>query len=105
MLRLGVTQQAISHNLKPLGMTQKQGYEPKLRRVECRSCTRGMLGINERVSSLRIVSCHEKWICYDYTKKNKSGVPLGHVVYLVSYIMRCSNRMKPLLEFSTELIS
>ena len=52
-LTLGVTQPAISHRLKSLGMIQKQGnwvpYELKPRNVERRFFTCCLPGINERV--------------------------------------------------------
>ena len=123
-------QPAISHRLKSLGMIQKQGnwvqYELTPRNVECRFFTCEMLlAWHKRKGFLhRIVTGDEKWIRYDNTKKKKSWGPSGRAststakrnihgknlsppntfggINLVSYIMSCSNRTKPLLGLSTE---
>lgn len=82
-LTLQVTQQAISHRLKSLGMIQKQGnwvpYELKPRDVERRLCMSEMLlARNKKKSFLhRIVTGDEKWIHYDNPKKRKSWVKPG----------------------------
>lgn len=82
-LTLQVTQQAISHRLKSLGMIQKQGnwvpYELKPRDVERRLCISEMLlARNKKKSFLhRIVTGDEKWIHYDNPKKRKSWVKPG----------------------------
>ncbi|EFN76296.1 Histone-lysine N-methyltransferase SETMAR, partial [Harpegnathos saltator] len=74
-LTLEVTQQAISHRLKSLGMIQKQGnwvpYELKPRDVERRFCTCEMLLARHKRKGFlhRIVSGGEKWIYYDNPKK------------------------------------
>ena len=74
-LTLGVTQQAISHCLKLLGMIQKQGnwvpYELKPRNVERRFCTCEVLFARyKRKGFLHcIVTGDEKWIHYDNPKK------------------------------------
>lgn len=81
---LGVTQQAISHRLKSLGMIQKQGnwvpHELKPRDIERRLCISEMLLARQRKKSFlhRIVTGDEKWIHYDNPKKRKSWGPPGH---------------------------
>lgn len=81
---LAVTQQAISHHLKALGMVQKQGnwvpYELKPRDVERRFFTSELLlQRQERKSFLhRIVTGDEKWIHYDNSKQKKSWGRPGH---------------------------
>jgi len=83
-LTLGVTQQAISHRLKSLGMIQKQGnwvpYELKPRNVERRFSTCEMLLARHKRKGFlhRIVTGDEKWIQYDNPKKRKSWGPPGH---------------------------
>jgi len=119
-LTLGVTQQTISYHLKSLGMIQKQGnwvpYELKARNIERRFFTCEMLlARHKRKDFLHpIVTGDEKWIYYD--KKRKSWGPPGHAsistakpnihgkkccvfggISLVSCIMSCSNRTRPLL--------
>ena len=82
-LTLQVTQQAISHRLKSLGIIQKQGnwvpYELNPRDVERRLCMSEMLlARNKKKSFLhRIVTGDEKWIQYDNPKKRKSWVKPG----------------------------
>ena len=84
MLFRSVTQPAISHRLKSLGMIQKQGnlvpYELTPRNVERRFFTREMpLARHKRKGFLdRIVTGNEKWIHYDNPKKKKSWGPPGH---------------------------
>lgn len=81
---LGVTQQAISHRLKTLGMMQKQGnwvpYELKPRDVERRFFTcEQLLQRQKRKGFLhRIVTGDEKWIHYDNPKRKKSWGHRGH---------------------------
>lgn len=81
---LGVTQQAISHRLKSLGMIQKQGhwvpYELTPRNVERRFSTcEILLARHKRKAFLhRIVTDDEKWIYYDNPKRKKSWGPPGH---------------------------
>ena len=120
--------QAISHSLKSLGMIQKQGnwvpYELTARNVERRFFTCEMLlAMHKRKGFLHhIVTGDEEWIHYDNSKKKKSRGPPGHAststakpnihkkssrcvfggIDLVSYIMSCSNRTKPLMRLSTE---
>lgn len=83
-LALGVTQPAISHRLKSLGMIQKQGnwvpYELKPRNVERRFFTCEMLLARHKRKGFlhRIVTGDEKWIHYDNPKKKKSWGPPGH---------------------------
>ena len=83
-LTLGVTQPAISHRLKSLGMIQKQGnwvpYELKPRNVERRFFTCEMLLARHKRKSFlhRVVTGDEKWIHYDNPKKKKSWGPPGH---------------------------
>lgn len=81
---LGVTQQAVSHRLKCLGMIQKLGhwvpYELKPRDIERRLFTcEQLLQRQKRKGFLhRIVTGDEKWIHYDNPKRKKSwGLP-GH---------------------------
>ncbi|CAH2108047.1 unnamed protein product [Euphydryas editha] len=83
-LTLKVTQQAVSHRLKSLGMIHKQGswvpYELKPRDVERRLCiSEILLARHKRKGFLhRIVTGDEKWIHYDNPKRRKSwGLP-GH---------------------------
>ena len=77
-LTLGVTQSAISHRFKPLGMIQKQGnwvpYELTPRNVEHRFFTCEMLLARQKRKGFlhRIVTGDEKWIHYDNPKKKKS---------------------------------
>ena len=125
---LGVTQQAISHRLKALGMIQKQGswvpYELKPRDVERRFFTcEQLLQRQKRKGFLhRIVTGDEKWIHYDNSKRKKSwGTPAMHQHRRPSqtsmarssccvfggtssawYIMSCCNRVKPSQELATE---
>jgi len=83
-LTLGVTQPAISHRLKSLGMIQKQGnwvpYELKPRNVERRFFTCEMLLARHKRKGFlhRVVTGDEKWIHYDNPKKKKSWGPPGH---------------------------
>lgn len=83
-LTLGVTQQAISHRLKSLGMIQKQGnwvpYELTPRNVERRFSTCEMLLARHKRKGFlhRIVTGDEKWIHYDNPKRKKSWGPPGH---------------------------
>ena len=83
-LTLGVTQPAISHRLKSLGMIQKQGnwvpYELTPRNVERRFFTCEMLLARHKRKGFlhRIVTSDEKWIHYDNPKKKKSWGPPGH---------------------------
>lgn len=81
---LGVTQQAISHRIKALGMIQKQGhwvpYELKPRDVERRFFACELLLERQKRKGFlhRIVTGDEKWIHYDNPKRKKSyGYP-GH---------------------------
>lgn len=81
---LGVTQQAISHRLKTMGMIQKHGhwvpYELKPRDVERRffACEQ-LLQRQKRKGFLhRIVTGDEKWIHYDNPKRKKSWGYRGH---------------------------
>ena len=123
-LILGVTQQTISYRLKSLGMIQKQRnwvpYEPSR---ETLNATCEMLLARHKLKRFlhRIsVTDSEKWIHYDNSKKRKSWGPLLQhrqpsqifmeknlycvfgEISLVSCIMNCSNRMRPLLGLSTE---
>ena len=81
---LGVTQPAISHRLKSLGMIQKQGnwvpYELTPRNAEPRFFTcETQLTRHKRKGFLhRIITGDEKWIHYDNPKKKKSWGPPGH---------------------------
>ena len=83
-LTLGVTQQAISHRLKSLGMIQKQGnwvpYELTPRNVERRLLTCEMLLARHKRKGFlhRIVTGDEKWIHYDNPKRRKSWGTPGH---------------------------
>ena len=81
---LSVTQQAISHRLKTMGMIQKHGhwvpYELKPRDVERRlfACEQ-LLQRQKRKGFLhRIVTSDEKWIHYDNPKRKKSWGYRGH---------------------------
>lgn len=83
-LTLEVTQQAVSHRLKSLGMIHKQGnwvpYELKPRDIERRLCLSEMLLARHKKKGFlhRIVTGDEKWIHYDNPKRKKSwGLP-GH---------------------------
>ncbi|KAM0729388.1 Mariner Mos1 transposase [Formica fusca] len=88
-LRLGVTQQAISHRLKSLGLIQKQGnwvpYELTPRNVERRLFTCEMLLARQKRKGFlhRIVTGDEKWIHYDNPKRKKSWGPPGHASKLL----------------------
>ena len=81
---LGVTQQAISHRLRSMGMVQKQGswlpYELKPRNVEGRFFTcQQLLRRQQRKSFLhRIITGDETWIHYDNPKRKKSWGYPGH---------------------------
>ena len=81
---LGVTQQAISHRLKSLGMIQKQESwlpsELTPRNVERRSSTCEMLLVRHKRKGFlhRIVTGDEKCIRRDNSKRKKSWGPPGH---------------------------
>jgi len=81
---LGVTQGAISHRLKALGMVQKQGnwvpYELKPRDIERRlfTCEQLLQRQNRKGFLHRIVTGDEKWIHYDNPKRRKSWGKPGH---------------------------
>ncbi|VVC30765.1 Transposase, type 1,Winged helix-turn-helix DNA-binding domain [Cinara cedri] len=80
---LGVTQHAISHRLKCLGMIQKLGhwvpYELKPRDIERRLFTCEQLQQQNRKGFLhRIVIGDEKWIHYENPKRKKSWELPGH---------------------------
>lgn len=81
---LGVTQQAISHRLKAMGMIRKVGnwvpYELKPRDVERRFFTcEQLLQRQERKGFLhRIVTGDEKWIHYDNPKRRATWGYPGH---------------------------
>lgn len=81
---LGVTQQAISHRLKTLGMIQKQGnwvpYDLKPRNIEQRFFTcEQLLKRQKRKGFLhRIVTGDEKWVHYDNPKRKRSWGYRGH---------------------------
>jgi len=83
-LTLEVTQQAVSHRLKSLGMIHKQGnwvpYELKPRDIERRLCMSEMLLARHKKKSFlhRIVTGDEKWIHYDNPKRRKSWGKPGH---------------------------
>ena len=109
-------------------MIQKQEnwvpYELKPKNVERRFFTCEMLLARHKRKGFlhRIVTGDEKWIHYDNPKKRKSWGPPGHAststakpnihgkkltcvfdgISLVSCIMSCSNRTRPLLGLSTE---
>ena len=76
-LSLGVTQPAISHRLKSLGMIQKQGnwvpHEMTSRNIERRFFTCEMLLARHKRKGFlhRIVTGDEIWIHYDNAKKKK----------------------------------
>ncbi|GBP71217.1 Mariner Mos1 transposase [Eumeta japonica] len=77
-LTLEVTQQAASYRVKSLGMIHKQGnrvpYELKPRDVERRLCKSEMLLARHKKKFLyRIITGYEKWIHYDYSKKETHG--------------------------------
>jgi len=80
---LGVTQQAISVQLRAMGMIQKQEnwvpYELKPRDVERRFFTcEQLIQRQQRKDFLhRIVTGDEKWIFYDNPKKKKYYAKLG----------------------------
>ncbi|GBP89126.1 Mariner Mos1 transposase [Eumeta japonica] len=81
-LTLEVTQQAVSHRLKSLGMIHKQGnwvpYELKSRNVEPRLCMNEMLLARHKKGFLhQIVTSDENWIHYVNTKRRKSWELLG----------------------------
>ena len=125
---LGLTQQAISHRSKSLGMIQEQGnwvsFELTPRNVERRFPTCEMLLASHKRKGFlhRIVTGDEKWIHCDNPKRKKSWGPAGHAlastakpnihgknsccvfgrISLMSCIMSCSNRTKQLLGLSTE---
>lgn len=81
---LGVTQQAISHRLKALGMIQKQGnwipHELKPRDIERRlfTCEQLLQRHNRKGFLHRIVTGDEKWIFYYSPKRRKSWDKPGH---------------------------
>ncbi|GBP69588.1 Mariner Mos1 transposase [Eumeta japonica] len=77
-LTLEVTQQAVSHRLKSLGMIHKQiswlPYKLKPKDIECRLCMSEMLLARHKEKNLhRIVTGDEKWLHYDNPKRRKSG--------------------------------
>lgn len=83
-LSLEVTQQAVSHRLKSLGMIHKQAnwvpYQLKPRDVERRFCMSEILLARHKKKGFlhRIITGDEKWIHYDNPKRKKSwGLP-GH---------------------------
>ena len=77
-ITLGVTQQAISHRLKSIGMTQKQGnwvpYELTPRNVDHRffKCEMLLAKYKRKGFLHHIVTGGEKWIHCDNSKKKKS---------------------------------
>lgn len=108
--------------LKSLAMIRKQGNwvldELKPRDVERRFCIHGMLvaKFNRKCVLYPIVNSKNKWIHYDNPsnrksstwtikpnihQKKKSSCVFGRIS-LMLYIMSWSNRVKPLLELSTE---
>ena len=125
---LGMTQQTISYRLKSLGMIQKQGnwipYESKPRNVERRFFTCEMLLVRHKRKGFlhRIVNDDEKWITTITQRRGNHGDHLAMLqhrqpsrifmeknsccvfdgISLVSCIMSCSNRTRPLLGLSTE---
>jgi len=126
-LTLGVIQQTISYRLKSLGMIQKQGnwvpYELKPRNVERRFFTREMLLARHKRKDF--FASYSHWMKNGSTitqrrenhgdylamlqhqqpsrifmEKNSCCVFGG--ISLMSCIMSCSNRTRPLLGLSTE---